>query len=152
MTATRSCRGGAAWAGAEAVARRREHPAAARVRAASGAIRRIRRNALSAGDAGAGNGVRAQAQYKSLLSVTLSLNGKWKTSIPVYPAAQDYSAGSGMTFNVRTGENTTHRKASTPPAAEIAIAGRRDRKSTRLNSSHVAISYAVFCLKKKTSL
>src|SRR5439155_461449 len=27
---------------------------------------------------------------------------------------------------------------------------RPDRKSTRLNSSHVAISYAVFCLKKKT--
>src|SRR5439155_16230869 len=27
---------------------------------------------------------------------------------------------------------------------------KRDRKSTRLNSSHVAISYAVFCLKKKT--
>src|SRR5207253_3282114 len=26
-----------------------------------------------------------------------------------------------------------------------------DRKSTRLNSSHVAISYAVFCLKKKTN-
>src|SRR3989442_9700302 len=26
---------------------------------------------------------------------------------------------------------------------------RRDRKSTRLNSSHVRISYAVFCLKKK---
>src|SRR5437870_11477870 len=28
----------------------------------------------------------------------------------------------------------------------------RDRKSTRLNSSHVAISYAVFCLKKKNIL
>src|SRR5690554_7711215 len=27
---------------------------------------------------------------------------------------------------------------------------KRDRKSTRLNSSHVRISYAVFCLKKKT--
>src|SRR5207249_10388605 len=27
----------------------------------------------------------------------------------------------------------------------------RDRKSTRLNSSHVSISYAVFCLKKKKS-
>src|SRR5699024_12849406 len=27
---------------------------------------------------------------------------------------------------------------------------RQDRKSTRLNSSHVSISYAVFCLKKKT--
>src|SRR5256885_11091174 len=28
-------------------------------------------------------------------------------------------------------------------------AGRADRKSTRLNSSHLVISYAVFCLKKK---
>src|SRR5439155_9975655 len=41
------------------------------------------------------------------------------------------------------------------PAEAIAesgwAAGVRDRKSTRLNSSHVAISYAVFCLKKKTS-
>src|SRR5207302_7103236 len=30
-----------------------------------------------------------------------------------------------------------------------ARGGRADRKSTRLNSSHVKISYAVFCLKKK---
>src|SRR5699024_3762201 len=30
--------------------------------------------------------------------------------------------------------------------------GSRDRKSTRLNSSHVSISYAVFCLKKKREL
>src|SRR2546426_7893449 len=29
------------------------------------------------------------------------------------------------------------------------IRGREDRKSTRLNSSHLVISYAVFCLKKK---
>src|SRR5688500_2144935 len=29
--------------------------------------------------------------------------------------------------------------------------GRKDRKSTRLNSSHLVISYAVFCLKKKKS-
>src|SRR5256885_2961979 len=28
----------------------------------------------------------------------------------------------------------------------------RDRKSTRLNSSHLVISYAVFCLKKKNNL
>src|SRR5439155_3889922 len=31
----------------------------------------------------------------------------------------------------------------------LPIRTARDRKSTRLNSSHVAISYAVFCLKKK---
>src|SRR5690625_6774637 len=34
-------------------------------------------------------------------------------------------------------------------AATLALTGAIDRKSTRLNSSHVAISYAVFCLKKK---
>src|SRR5690625_5584568 len=33
----------------------------------------------------------------------------------------------------------------------LAIITKKDRKSTRLNSSHVAISYAVFCLKKKTT-
>src|SRR5690606_41507346 len=32
------------------------------------------------------------------------------------------------------------------------VGQRQDRKSTRLNSSHVKISYAVFCLKKKTTL
>src|SRR5690606_40893710 len=31
----------------------------------------------------------------------------------------------------------------------FGIGGNADRKSTRLNSSHVKISYAVFCLKKK---
>src|SRR5215468_11352833 len=30
--------------------------------------------------------------------------------------------------------------------------GRQDRKSTRLNSSHITISYAVFCLKKKKKI
>src|SRR5207253_3989808 len=40
-----------------------------------------------------------------------------------------------------------------PPVGNLTIADPQnwvDRKSTRLNSSHVAISYAVFCLKKKT--
>src|SRR5699024_12190145 len=32
----------------------------------------------------------------------------------------------------------------------VSVLSRRDRKSTRLNSSHVSISYAVFCLKKKS--
>src|SRR5256885_5479553 len=34
-------------------------------------------------------------------------------------------------------------------AAPSSCAATRDRKSTRLNSSHLVISYAVFCLKKK---
>src|SRR5439155_15399224 len=35
---------------------------------------------------------------------------------------------------------------------ERDLQAEKDRKSTRLNSSHVAISYAVFCLKKKKSI
>src|SRR3989442_10459596 len=45
------------------------------------------------------------------------------------------------------------RRCAGPEATRRASGGRRrpsgDRKSTRLNSSHVRISYAVFCLKKK---
>src|SRR2546430_5750181 len=41
--------------------------------------------------------------------------------------------------------NSTPKDASTWPASMSC----RDRKSTRLNSSHSQISYAVFCLKKK---
>src|SRR5699024_12077990 len=37
-----------------------------------------------------------------------------------------------------------------PPRRAVPADPTGDRKSTRLNSSHVSISYAVFCLKKKT--
>src|SRR3989442_11442185 len=37
------------------------------------------------------------------------------------------------------------------PQLQAIPNGRLDRKSTRLNSSHVRISYAVFCLKKKNT-
>src|SRR5690606_40992205 len=43
---------------------------------------------------------------------------------------------------------TTHTLASTGYRLGVK-SGSEDRKSTRLNSSHVKISYAVFCLKKK---
>src|SRR6266496_5552973 len=50
-----------------------------------------------------------------------------------------------------------HGRATSRAARRVRISARdprrqhdrRDRKSTRLNSSHVEISYAVFCLKKK---
>src|SRR5207244_12456520 len=38
-----------------------------------------------------------------------------------------------------------------PRACRRPFCGQLDRKSTRLNSSHQIISYAVFCLKKKTN-
>src|SRR5438067_3336517 len=42
-----------------------------------------------------------------------------------------------------------HHHAGRSGCARAIELGERDRKSTRLNSSHVSISYAVFCLKKK---
>src|SRR6266511_5312546 len=41
------------------------------------------------------------------------------------------------------------RRTRSPDGPRIRIPAPPDRKSTRLNSSHVKISYAVFCLKKK---
>src|SRR3712207_6876738 len=43
------------------------------------------------------------------------------------------------------------RDVTDPAAVEQLPSPYRDRKSTRLNSSHANISYAVFCLKKKTN-
>src|SRR5438067_7893602 len=52
----------------------------------------------------------------------------------------DESASHGISF-----------RASVGPPIRVGSPSRHsgDRKSTRLNSSHVSISYAVFCLKKK---
>src|SRR6476620_6832326 len=61
---------------------------------------------------------------------TLSLHD----ALPISLAAAAVAAGS---------------RVACPPAPAVGTAP-RDRKSTRLNSSHVNISYAVFCLKKKS--
>src|SRR6266513_5431391 len=45
-----------------------------------------------------------------------------------------------------------HRSCRSRPQECRAVQMSRDRKSTRLNSSHVSISYAVFCLKKKKKI
>src|SRR2546427_8382388 len=44
------------------------------------------------------------------------------------------------------------RRRAIARAQDDVLSRLRDRKSTRLNSSHSQISYAVFCLKKKTKI
>src|SRR5207249_9663523 len=51
----------------------------------------------------------------------------------------------------RSGDNCTERTSRRSGLGERGASLAADRKSTRLNSSHVSISYAVFCLKKKNS-
>src|SRR3712207_8793872 len=48
-------------------------------------------------------------------------------------------------------DHVRRRTAEGKSKREIIRCLKRDRKSTRLNSSHANISYAVFCLKKKNS-
>src|SRR5437764_10778430 len=69
---------------------------------------------------------------------------------------EEVRAGAHAQLVLLFGRNTTRPilpprtqpSRSTPPTASMLS---RDRKSTRLNSSHRCISYAVFCLKKKKS-
>src|SRR5690349_22125990 len=58
------------------------------------------------------------------------------------------TGGGGRTGWARGRRGPPRRPVDRPRVAGTAT-GRQDRKSTRLNSSHVEISYAVFCLKKK---
>src|SRR5437870_13368519 len=75
---------------------------------------------------------------------TLSLHDAlpiWTRTWRRFPNCDRRSRRTAPLRRVTPPESTT-----APPQLSIPEA---DRKSTRLNSSHVAISYAVFCLKKK---
>src|SRR5437763_16737940 len=71
-------------------------------------------------------------------SYTLSLHD----ALPISPRSRPAGAGP---------DRAAPRRAGTPPPPPPPPGrhGPSDRKSTRLNSSHRCISYAVFCLKKK---
>src|SRR5437870_10818112 len=65
----------------------------------------------------------------------------------LFRSAKDFAKklmGKDIVTNSQAWKFLTNAKPET-----ILFTAATDRKSTRLNSSHVAISYAVFCLKKK---
>src|SRR2546426_11387580 len=77
---------------------------------------------------------------------TLSLHD----ALPIYTvtttSTRSSSCTSSRTSCARSG---TVVRSDAPGGDPWRWQGRSDRKSTRLNSSHLVISYAVFCLKKK---
>src|SRR5690606_41841389 len=85
---------------------------------------------------------------------TLSLHD----ALPIYPHKAGEANSAIMRQNVIDWFSTTMESRKNSPDTPIIVIMQRlhenddwrDRKSTRLNSSHVKISYAVFCLKKKT--
>src|SRR2546430_13479344 len=76
---------------------------------------------------------------------TLSLHD----ALPISHSARRGVAGGGRLAEARRLHQRPRHREPLPgmTAADLVLHG--DRKSTRLNSSHSQISYAVFCLKKK---
>src|SRR5439155_8882260 len=67
----------------------------------------------------------------------------------VFPSPPPCGWSIGFIATPRTVGRTPRQRTRPAYRARRRDESDRDRKSTRLNSSHVAISYAVFCLKKK---
>src|SRR3712207_8723873 len=66
---------------------------------------------------------------------------------------EPHASGIIAKVNAPTNDRSTVKRSgpTTDVAREVGEIVTLDRKSTRLNSSHANISYAVFCLKKKTN-
>src|SRR5439155_27178726 len=85
---------------------------------------------------------------------TLSLHDALPICTTVTVNAADDVAVTKITLTTQIGNAAPVVQTKTPNVANASgvtftVPVPKDRKSTRLNSSHVAISYAVFCLKKK---
>src|SRR5258705_9041690 len=68
------------------------------------------------------------------------------SSVPLVRARSCFPLAPSIFFHQRHS-----RLPRSHPAVHLGLVRTRDRKSTRLNSSHLGISYAVFCLKKKNN-
>src|SRR5207247_4093915 len=91
--------------------------------------------------------------YASTTSIyTLSLHDALPISISMYLAAGAGPPNVRDMSDARGGQRmgvTTQKDSNKKASDLVGISPWLDRKSTRLNSSHEWISYAVFCLKKK---
>src|SRR5688500_19427156 len=79
---------------------------------------------------------------RGIPSKRTSMSARLEIATPVFPTSPS-ERGWSESYPIRVGKS----KAVDRPVCPCSR--RKDRKSTRLNSSHLVISYAVFCLKKK---
>src|SRR5439155_21313977 len=84
---------------------------------------------------------------------TLSLTTLFRSVLKpkVLGCFEGAAVATGCELKYRWGEESRYKAMRTNRALAARRDGGPDRKSTRLNSSHVATSYAVFCLKKKSN-
>src|SRR5207253_5318756 len=86
--------------------------------------------------------------YTTLFRSASAVVLKPQSQLAAYTAAK--SAVAGLTRALANELRDDGIRVNAVAPGMMKTADNLDRKSTRLNSSHVAISYAVFCLKKKT--
>src|SRR5207249_11325188 len=97
-----------------------------------------------------GNRASATLSLHAALPISRSLGDRLRVLRTTRRAAQSHLPG-GEGTRQWPHASPLGGRASTTRLATVSNRSRlsQDRKSTRLNSSHVSISYAVFCLKKK---
>src|SRR5256885_10115223 len=78
---------------------------------------------------------------------TLSLHALFRSASIFAPGVIDIAASDSAFFTLSSSGVVTQFSIDGVPLQSRQINEGRDRKSTRLNSSHLVISYAVFCLK-----
>src|SRR5690625_5667763 len=88
-------------------------------------------------------GVNEETEVELIAFETLEIPQKIDRQIRKSFSVESSSSPLISSLNVELGE------LFADAAFKVSKAAKIDRKSTRLNSSHVSISYAVFCLKKK---
>src|SRR3989442_4779990 len=93
---------------------------------------------------GLGCGFQNEATITALIQMPLDLTFHARRELPFQVPANQMDGVSTvhMSYFLRSGEGPTAQSF-------WGISCAKDRKSTRLNSSHVRISYAVFCLEKE---
>src|SRR5690625_2128469 len=102
------------------------------------------------------------ASGEMLFEVSIKKNDVWRTRSVSAGQLKDWLDGEfelselgtaskkDIEFFLQSANNLSDLDSADDARINLGL-GSADRKSTRLNSSHVAISYAVFCLKKKTN-
>src|SRR5256885_7258524 len=89
------------------------------------------------------------AAFPILISHAVAVTIFMIAMFPVARKDDDAQLGPGVAIALLRDDLINVRgKIALRPNAGVMELARRDRKSTRLNSSHLVISYAVFCLKK----
>src|SRR5688572_32484309 len=79
----------------------------------------------------------------------LTVTGVQTCALPISPAVQAAANAAAPVTRARLAVGALNLEAAEEGTWGNDLRARVDRKSTRLNSSHSQISYAVFCLKKK---